>query len=161
MIRSNTIKAAAVLLCLMGSIALATPLPLEQPLVFSAGQGFGPVYDPQKEVTLSGTVIQFVSPPASAGPGGLHMQLSVSGETIDVHLGPHFSKQNREALKPGQLVQVVGVKAGFGGKDVLLARQLIFAGRLVTVRSAHGFLVRESEPRRSSAEGNRVTGGAQ
>lgn len=163
MILSRISKTAAVLLCLMASMALAMPQPSDaQPQASSVGQGFGPVYDSQKEVTLTGTLIQFVSAPVPGGPGGLHMQISASGETVDVHLGPYFSKQNREALKPGQLVQVVGVKAGSTDRTVVLARQLIFAGRLVTVRNTNGFLVRASEPRHSAEESNHViTGGIQ
>jgi hypothetical protein len=163
MILGRISKTAAVLLCLTASMALAVPQPSDaQPQVSSIGQGFGPAYDPQKEVTLTGTLIQFVSAPVPGGPGGLHMQIQVSGETVDVHLGPHFSKQNREALKPGQLVQVVGVKAGSTEKSVVLARQLIFAGRLVTVRNTNGFLVRESEPRHSTDESNHtISGGIQ
>ena len=39
-------------------------------------------------------------------------------------------------------MQVVGVRENVHGKNVLLARQLIYGGRQVTVRNERGFLVR-------------------
>lgn len=128
----------------------------------SVGQGSGIGYDQTKEVTLSGTVDRLVSHPAPGSPAGLHLLISASGKTVDAHLGPFFSKQNQEALEAAHAVQVVGVTVNIRGHEVLLARQLIFAGRQVAVRNQRGFLVRE-HPTRHAVHDTKpaVNGGAQ
>ena len=131
----------------------------------TAGRGFGFAYDATHEVTLVGTVKGFDSHPAKGSPVGLHLLVVSSGKVVDAHVGPFLSKQNQKALHAGQLVQIVGVNESVHGKNVLLARQLVFAGRQVKVRNEHGFLMRD----RSGAparQGNRtrkpaVDGGAQ
>ena len=107
----------------------------------SAGRGFGFVYDPAREVTLVGTVKEFDTHHIAGSPMGLHVLISTSGKTVDTHIGPVFSKQIRETLHVGELVQVVGVHETVHGKDVLLVRQLIYGGRQVTVRNERGFSV--------------------
>jgi hypothetical protein len=109
----------------------------------TVGHGLGFAYDSAHETVLVGTVKGFASRPAAAGPVGLHL-LVVSGvKTLDVHLGTYISRETQQLLRPGQLVQVVGVNENVGGKEILLARQLVFQGRLVTIRNARGFLVRD------------------
>ena len=107
----------------------------------SVGRGFGFVYDPTHEVTLVGTVQEFVTQHVAGSPVGLHVLVSTSGKTVDAHIGPLLSKQVQETLQVGELVQVVGVRENVHGKNVLLARQLIYGGRQVTVRNERGFLV--------------------
>jgi hypothetical protein len=107
----------------------------------SAGQGFGFVYDPAREVTLVGTVKEFVTQHVAGSPMGLHVLISISGKAVDAHIGPVFSKQVQETLHVGELVQVVGVHENVHGKDVLLARQLVYGGRQVMIRNERGFLV--------------------
>jgi hypothetical protein len=108
----------------------------------SAARGFGFVYDPAREVTLVGTVQEFVTQHIAGSPMGLHVLISTSGKTVDAHIGPVLSKQLQETLHVGELVQVVGVRENVHGKNVLLARQLIYGGRQVTIRNERGFLVR-------------------
>jgi hypothetical protein len=108
----------------------------------SAARGFAFVYDPAREVTLVGTVQAFVTQHIAGSPMGLHVLISTSGKTVDAHIGPVLSKQLQETLHVGELVQVVGVRENVHGKNVLLARQLIYGGRQVTVRNERGFLVR-------------------
>lgn len=113
----------------------------------SAGRGFGFVYDTAHEVTLIGTVKEFVTHHVAGSPLGLHILISTSGKTIDTHIGPLLSKQIQETLHVGELVQVIGVHENVNGKDVLLARQLTYGGRQVMVRNERGFLVRtDSHP---------------
>jgi len=128
----------------------------------AVGRGLGFAYEPAKEITVVGTIQGFVSPPALVSPLGLHLLISTGGKVVDAHLGPYLSSEDREALPAGQLVQIIGVNETVHGKKVLLARELIFNGRLVTIRNERGFLVRNSGPshkrRDSRAAGN---GGAQ
>jgi len=127
--------AACILLAALSAHASASE---EAP---SAGRGFGFVYDPAREVTLVGTVKEFVTHHKAGSPMGLHVLIFASGQTVDAHIGSVFSKQIQETLHVGELVQVVGVRENVHGKDVLLVRQLIYAGRQVTVRNERGFLV--------------------
>jgi len=107
----------------------------------SAGRGLGFVYEPAREVTLVGTLKEFVTHHVAGSPTGLHVLISTSGQTVDAHIGSVLSKQIRESLHVGELVQVVGVHEKVHGKDLLLVRQLIYGGRQVTVRNERGFLV--------------------
>jgi hypothetical protein len=127
----------------------------------SVGKGFGFAYDPSKEVTVVGTVTELVTKPAPGSPMGMHILISSAGKVVDAHVGPFLSKENREALKPGQLVQITGVNEKAHGKTFLLARQLIFSGRQVTVRNERGALVRNVAHRRKSSGSRANFGGNQ
>lgn len=155
MIRSRNSKAARISTWLVATMLLALAADAATPSQSSS-------VDQAKEVTVIGTVERFVAHQESGGPAGLHLYISTSGRTVDAHLGPFFSKKNQEALAAGQSIQIVGINTRSQGKDVLLARQLIFANRLVTVRNERGVLVREHPARRSTRESNtRVNGGTQ
>jgi hypothetical protein len=128
----------------------------------SVTRGFGFAYDPAQEITLVGTVKASVSQPAPGSPAGSHLLISSGGRVVDAHLGPFLSKENREDLKPGQLVQITGVNEKAHGKTILLVRQLIFSGRQVTVRNERGFLVRNLGSPRKIRDGKPTTfGGTQ
>jgi hypothetical protein len=143
MIRNQTWRASHTLVCLVVSaicgVLTSQAATAARP---SVGRGFAFVYDPAKEITLVGTVRGFVSPPTLVSPPGLHLLISSKGRVVDAHLGPYLSDEDRYGLQAGQLVQVIGVNESVHGTNVLLARQLIFNGRLVTVRNERGFLVR-------------------
>ncbi|HSZ63029.1 MAG TPA: hypothetical protein VK828_14595 [Terriglobales bacterium] len=130
---------ACVASCMLLAVLFAQASASEE--TTSAGRGFGFVYDPAHEVTLVGTVKAFVTHHVAGSPMGLHVLISTSGKTVDAHIGPVLSKQVQETMQVGELVQVVGVHENVHGKDVLLARQLIYGGRQVTVRNERGFVV--------------------
>ncbi|HUB01275.1 MAG TPA: hypothetical protein VL983_01270 [Terriglobales bacterium] len=146
----NTFMRLTYLVVSLGSFCIAATAPAPE-----AGRGFGFAYDSAKEITVIGTVNRQVARSAGGGPVGTHLLISAGGSLIDAHIGPYISNDNRQALKPGQLVQVVGVNESVHGKDLLLARQIIFNGRLVTVRNERGFLVRSSEPSRKARKQGR------
>jgi hypothetical protein len=101
-------------------------------------------YDKAHETTFNGTISQVVSHPASDGLIGMHLMVASGGTTRDVHLGPYLPKDVTEnAFRSNQLVQIVGMNVTLHGKPIVLARQVITAGRLITVRNEHGFLVRQ------------------
>jgi hypothetical protein len=137
----RTARALACVAVCMLLAALSAPASASEEAT-SAGRGFGFVYEPAREVTLVGTVKEFVTHHVAGSPMGLHVLISTSGQSVDAHIGPVFSKQIRETLHVGELVQVVGVHEKVHGKDVLLVRQLIYGGRQVTIRNERGFLVR-------------------
>jgi len=140
----TTHRTARALACMAACIFLAIPSASASVSAesSSAGRGFGFIYDPAREVTLVGTVQEFVTKHSAGSPMGLHVLISTSGKTVDAHIGPVLSKQLQQTLHVGELVQVVGVHQKIHGKDVLLARQLVYGGRQVMVRNERGFLVR-------------------
>jgi len=130
---------ACVAACMLIAILSAHAFASEE--ATSTGRGLGFVYDPAREVTIVGTVKEFVTHHIAGSPMGLHALISTSGQTVDAHIGPVLSKQIQESLHVGELVQVVGVHEKVHGKDVLLVRQLIYGGHQVMVRNERGFLV--------------------
>lgn len=107
------------------------------------GRGLSFFYNPAQEIVLVGTVKDLTLRPVSGGPAGLHLLVSSDAGAVDVHVGPYLCQELRDALQVGQLVQVTGATEKIQGKQVLLARQLVFQGHLVTVRNERGFLVRD------------------
>ena len=101
-------------------------------------------YDRTHEITVNATVEQVITKPAAGSPAGLHVMVTGPDGTVDAHLGPYMTQETREALRVGTPVQIVGAMDTVSGKSYLLARQLIFGGRLVTVRSLGGFLIQGS-----------------
>jgi hypothetical protein len=104
-------------------------------------------YDRTHEITLNGSVQELVTRSVPGAPAGAHLLIAGAHGTTDAHLGPYLSKQTLEALHAGTPVQIVGSMETVHGKSYLLARQLIFSGRLVTVRSPNGFLMMTQTPR--------------
>jgi hypothetical protein len=152
--RSN----AAWLLCLLLA-TLAVPINA-QVAVESHPQHpsrFG--YDKAHEITLNGTIEAVVSHSAPGAPTGLHLLMTSSQGTVDAHLGPYLSKEVQQTLRNGVALQVVGATAQFHGKSYLLAREIIFGGRTITIRSENGFLV-QGKPVRASRNAEPLNGGA-
>lgn len=97
-------------------------------------------YDKAHEITVTGTIEEVIEKPAAGSPVGLHLMVAGSQGRVDAHLGPYMTKETREALHLGTPVQIVGAMEKAHGKEFLLARQVIFGGRLVKVRNENGFL---------------------
>jgi hypothetical protein len=134
--------------CLLGGLLTALlsssiTLPLHAQAEPESGvqHTFEPTYDKAHEITFNAVVQQVLAQPPAHSPVGLHLLVGGPQGPVDAHLGPYVAEDVRKALYAGETVQLVGVIDRIHGKDYLLARQLIFAGRLVTVRSEHGFLV--------------------
>jgi xanthosine utilization system XapX-like protein len=108
----------------------------------SRGRGFGPAYDAAHETTLNGTIQEVVTKRVAGSPVGMHLLVAGPEGVVDAHVGPYLTKDTQEALHAGLPVQIVGAVEQLQGKSILLARQLIFGGRTVTVRSENGFLMR-------------------
>ena len=120
--------------CLLFAIT-AIPLNAQPPLAWG--------YDKAHEVTLTGTIAAVNEKAPRNSPVGLHLMLSAPQGQVDAHLGPYMTKATIEALHTGIPVQIVGAMETVHGKQYLLARQIIFSGRLVQVRSENGFLMQE------------------
>lgn len=88
------------------------------------GGGTGRMYDPAKAETLKGevTAVETFGGGRRMGAGiGLRLKTS-SGEQF-VHLGPqwYIEQQGETPIKAGDAVEVTGVKAARGGKDIFIA----------------------------------------
>jgi hypothetical protein len=114
----------------------------------SVGGGFGPAYDVAHETTLTGTIQDVVTKPAAGGMGGLHLLVNGPQGTVDAHLGAFLSKETKDSLHTGMLVQIVGAPIQLHDKEYFLARELNIDGHTVVIRSERGFLVL---PRRGNA----------
>jgi hypothetical protein len=101
-----------------------------------------PGYDKAHEITLDGTIQKVVTKRVPGSPFGMHLVVAGPEGAVDAHIGPYLTQDTREALHAGLPVQIVGAMEEVNGKGYLLARQLIFGGRMVTVRNENGLLVR-------------------
>jgi len=108
----------------------------------SRGQTSIFAYDKVHEIMLNGTVQEIVTVPAKGSPAGLHVLVSGPSGTVDAHLGPYVTKEIKQALKTGTPVEIVGAIEKVQGNEYLLARQLTFRGRQITLRSTDGLLLR-------------------
>lgn len=121
-------------------------------------------YDAAREVTINGTVQSVVTKRTLGSPAGMHLLVSGANGLVDAHVGPFLGKDIRQALHMGLPLQVVGAMETFRGKQVLLARQLMYGGQTVTIRSNNGFLLRPAQssisPRHQRIERSRLNGGA-
>jgi hypothetical protein len=120
---------------------VALPLGAQPASESRPGRGFGPVYDAAHEITIYGTVQEVVTKHVLGSPAGIHLLVSQTAGMVDAHVGAFLAKDVQEALHTGLPVQIVGSMQEINGKQYLLARQLIFGGRMVAVRNEHGFLV--------------------
>jgi hypothetical protein len=99
-------------------------------------------YNKAREITVSGTVQEVVTKRTAFSPVGMHLLVAGPEGVVDAHVGPYLTKDIQAALHAGLPLQVVGAMEESHGKHYLLARQLIFGGRTVTVRNENGFLTR-------------------
>jgi hypothetical protein len=121
---------------------LGVPLGAQVAPQAQAGRSLAAAYDAAHETTLTGTIQEVVVKHEKGSAPGMHLLIAGSQGAVDAHLGPYLDSDTRAALQAGTLVQIVGSMETSKGKNVLLARQLVFSGRTVTVRNAQGFLVR-------------------
>jgi hypothetical protein len=106
-------------------------------------------YDKAHEITINGNIQEVVIKHGAGSPFGLHLLVAGSKGTVDAHLGQYLTKDTQDSLHSGTPVQIVGAMETIQGKNYLLARQLIFSGRLITVRSQNGFLLHALSPNTS------------
>ncbi len=114
------------------------------------------------DVAVTGTVQKLLSERKPGTPMGARILLKSEQGVIEANLGPYLPKDVQEGLANGQAVQIVGIPQTSHGKNYLLARQLVFAGRQITIRNEHGFLVRQPRTGSSVHQGqSELNGGNQ
>ncbi|MGB8013008.1 MAG: hypothetical protein WCF68_15450 [Terriglobales bacterium] len=121
------------------------------------GRGFGPAYDAAHETIVTGTIKEVVTKHELGSPAGMHLLVSGAQGVVDAHVGSLLSKRTIEALQTGTPVRIVGASVTLHGKEFFLARQLTIAGRTVTVRSQHGFLVHEHPAQKTHSSTEKKT----
>jgi DNA/RNA endonuclease YhcR with UshA esterase domain len=90
-------------------------------------------------MTVTGTVeaLRQVTEP---GPwAGTHVTLKTATGTLELALGPsRFMTQKKYSLAKGDQVDVIGAKAQFAGRDVLIVREIKKGPDTMTFRDAKG-----------------------
>jgi hypothetical protein len=122
---------------------------------YGRGQGPGHHYNPATEVTLTGTVDEVKTIPAPRrGPGGLHLVVRTETGVMEVMLGPAWfvSSKNFEFMK-GDNVTVTGSKQTMTDQDVIVAREVKKADKVLTLRDAKGFPLWSGRARGSKSQG--------
>jgi DNA/RNA endonuclease YhcR with UshA esterase domain len=113
------------------------------------------------EITFGAAVHEVVSKNPSGAPAGLNLLVDGSQRVLYVNVGPRLDDKVKQALTPGQVIQVVGVVQTFNGQSYLLARELQIGDRKIEVRNQHGFLTYPSAstgPRSIRTESSKIGG---
>ena len=87
------------LLCGLLLAILAVPLGAQPASTTHPAQGFGPVYDASHEITLNGTIQEFVTKRVVGSPTGMHLLVAGPDGVVDARVGPFLSKETKEALR--------------------------------------------------------------
>jgi hypothetical protein len=93
------------------------------------------------EITVSGTIQQVITTHTAGSPAGLHILVESSQGVVNASVGPFLPADIQRALSAGQQIQITGIVRTISGQNFLLARLLVLAGRQITIRNEHGFLV--------------------
>ena len=104
------------------------------------------------EITFGGAIREVVSKNSAGTPAGLKLLMDGSQGVLYVSVGPNLDDQIKQALAPGQVIQVVGIVETFKGQSYLLARELVIGNQKIEVRNKQGFLVHSS-----ASAGSRTT----
>ncbi len=100
-----------------------------------------PKWQAADEITFGGAIGDVVSQSPAGAPSGLNLLMTGTRSDLYVNLGPNLHSDVRQSLSSGQAIQVVGVVHSFGGKNYLLARQLVVGNRTIDIRNANGALI--------------------
>lgn len=163
--RFRLAKSPALIAAAAGLLLAIMSAPLNaQPADESRGQRLMFGYDKAHEITVTATVEQVVTHHLAGTPAGLHLLVATPDGSTDVHVGPYMTKETVDALHAGSLVQITGAMAKLNGRSYLLARQMVFGGRTIKVRTENGFLFGGGNPHKGhsskSASQLETNGGA-
>jgi sporulation protein YlmC with PRC-barrel domain len=102
---------------------------------------YGRLYDPEKEETISGQVvsIETSAPMPGMAPGMQMLVQTEDGQSTRVQVGPAWYLERQDLnMQENTHVQVTGAQAEIDGQPVLMAREVQFDGKVVTLRDARG-----------------------
>ena len=108
---------------------------------YGRGRGAGHHYNPATEVTLSGTVDEVKTIPGPGrGPGGMHLMIRAETGVTEVLLGPAwFVDSKKFDFAKGDNIIVTGSKLTMNNQEVVVAREVKKADKILTLRDAKGF----------------------
>lgn len=102
------------------------------------GQGM-PQYDTATEVTLPGTITKVETHTGKMGWNGTHLVVNFGSETLPVHVGPsNYLVQQGFSFAEGDQIEVTGSRIKLDGTDVLIAREIKKADKVLTLRNSQG-----------------------
>jgi hypothetical protein len=106
------------------------------------GRGQAPAhnYNPATEITFTGVVDRLKPTPAPGhGAGGLHLLVRAKTGVMEVLLGPawYLSSKDFEFAR-GDNITVTGSKLTMDGQEVVVAREVKKADKVLTLRDANG-----------------------
>ena len=111
--------------------------------VMSSAQGPGPhkgmrMYNPATETTLKGS-IDAVTEGARGQMRGTHLTVKTAEGAREVMLGPsQFIASKDFYFAKGDSIEVSGSKVTMGGTEYVIARELVKAGKTLTLRDKTG-----------------------
>jgi hypothetical protein len=100
-----------------------------------------PKWQAADEITFGGAIGNVVSKSPAGAPSGLNLLMTGTKSDLYVNLGPNLHSDIRQSLSSGQAIQVVGIVRSFGGRNYLLARQLVVGNQTIDIRNSNGALV--------------------
>jgi hypothetical protein len=108
---------------------------------WGADTPYGRLYDPAKEEVISGHIVSIETraPMPGMAPGMQMLVQTDDGQSTRVQVGPawYLERQNLN-MQENTHVQVTGAQAEIDGQPVLMAREVQFDGKVVTLRDAQG-----------------------
>jgi len=112
------------------------------------------LYDLEREVTLSGTVVRVLTSPSPGMAWGPHLLIDTVSGTVDACLG-RWGLQGKGAFSAsvGQRVDVTGAMTTFNSRQVFLARVVKADGKVYTLRNERGIPVSPQARERSVQKG--------
>jgi sporulation protein YlmC with PRC-barrel domain len=114
---------------------------------------YGRLYDPAKEETISGQVVNIdTSAPLPGMAPGMQMLVQTDdGKNMRVQVGPAWYLDRQDVgIKEHTRVQVTGALVEIEGQPVVMAREVQFDGQVVTLRDAQGMPMWSSLRRRAA-----------
>jgi sporulation protein YlmC with PRC-barrel domain len=108
---------------------------------WGADTPYGRLYDPAKEEVISGHIVSIETraPMPGMAPGMQMLVQTDDGQSTRVQVGPAWYLERQDLnMQENTHVQVTGAQAEIDGQPVLMAREVQFDGKVVTLRDAQG-----------------------
>jgi sporulation protein YlmC with PRC-barrel domain len=108
---------------------------------WGADTPYGRLYDPAKEEVISGHIVSIETraPMPGMAPGMQMLVQTDDGQSTRVQVGPAWYLERQDLnMQENTHVQVTGAQAEIDGQPVLMAREVQFDGKVVTLRDARG-----------------------
>jgi sporulation protein YlmC with PRC-barrel domain len=108
---------------------------------WGADTPYGRLYDPAKEEVISGHIVSIETraPMPGMAPGMQMLVQTDDGQSTRVQVGPAWYLERQDLnMQENTHVQVTGAQAEIDGQPILMAREVQFDGKVVTLRDARG-----------------------